>query len=107
MKFPGKWEFPGGKVEPGEAAQAALQRELSEELALPSRVLDHFHDAPFGEHTIAAYWVEPLGEPRPLEHEGLAWSTAADLLTYELLPADVEIAERLVALRGNEWPTGG
>lgn len=107
MRFAGKWEFPGGKVEPGEEPSLALARELREELALQTRVLEHFYDAPYGQHTIAAYWVQPQSEPTPLEHAELIWSPASKLQEFDLLPADVEIAARLALLEETKWPTGG
>lgn len=96
-----KWEFPGGKVEPGEAPAAALLRELAEELgctAVITRTLDPFlHD-----YTRVVIEMFPfvchlaLGSPPPaaLEHAALRWVRPNELVGFDLAPADWPVVAR-------------
>lgn len=96
----GLWEFPGGKLDEGEAPADAVRRELAEELALDVvDVSDALHavsdsGAPF---VIHFHPVSVRGEARALEHEEVGWFTLDELATMELAPAD----ERFVT-----WLTG-
>lgn len=99
--LPNFWEFPGGKVEPGEAPPAALARELHEELgvrATVGRIWDVMHHA-YPEYEVVmlvyACTLEPGQEPRPVEVQDLAWVPPERLGSYEILPADEPLVDRL------------
>ncbi|WP_241385252.1 (deoxy)nucleoside triphosphate pyrophosphohydrolase [Rhodococcus sp. CH91] len=87
----GLWELPGGKVETGESAEAALVRELREELGVEVRGAERIGPAvPLaGGLELCAYRVELVsGVPEPLDHAALRWVTADELDEMDLVPAD-------------------
>lgn len=96
----GMWEFPGGKVEPGESEPEALARECVEELAVRVEIGDRVgRDVKMahGRSVLKVYAARLLGdaEPQPLEHSGLRWLSAAELDSVTWLPADAPIVAAL------------
>lgn len=99
----GRWEFPGGKAEPGETDQEALHREVSEELgvqvALGAQVRSaEVADWPITERHIMRLWFAQItaGEPQPLvEHDALQWVSPAEFAALDWLDGDVAIVEHL------------
>lgn len=98
----GMWEFPGGKVEPGEAELDALIRECEEELGVGIEVLERLGEdilLPSGA-AVLKVWTARLvrGEPIALEHAELRWLSAAELDDVPWLPADAPLVEALRAV---------
>lgn len=96
----GFWEFPGGKVEPGENEQTCLKRELSEELDIEIEVGDFITESHYvyehGEFLLKAFEVHMIrGEPTLTVHDQIAWVEPVDLEKYPLAPADIPIAKTL------------
>jgi 8-oxo-dGTP diphosphatase len=89
----GGWEFPGGKVEPGESDQAAAVREIEEELGVRITVGSVLEgEQPIGnQYVLRIYLAELAGyewSPTLREHAEIRWVRAADLGTLDWLPAD-------------------
>ncbi len=98
-----KWEFPGGKVEPGEDPRAALARELREELAIEAVIdeeITRYEYAYDGRPPILLIFyrvAEYTGEPQNLEFEQLTWAERPRLPQFDFLEGDVDFVRRLAA----------
>ena len=103
----GLWEFPGGKVEPGESPEHALVRELAEELGIEIAAAD-LAPLTFASHAYPDFHLlMPLflcrrwrGEVRPHEGQELLWVKPAELLSYAMPSADEPLKALLPALLG-------
>ena len=102
MNLPLKWEFPGGKVEPGEDEKATIVREIKEELHLDIEVVKRLkpveHDYPTFRIRLVPFIANVVGGKLLLEeHADAKWVTVDDLDQYDWAPADVLIVEQLKA----------
>ncbi|HIZ37646.1 MAG TPA: (deoxy)nucleoside triphosphate pyrophosphohydrolase [Candidatus Ruania gallistercoris] len=104
----GQWEFAGGKVEPGEDPQAALHRELAEELGVRVQLGEPILPAQGVEwpilhgHAMRIWFAQIVtGQPEPLaDHDELRWLPVADLYQVPWLEPDLPIVDAVSALVG-------
>lgn len=97
----GGWEFPGGKVEPGEGEAEALVRECREELGVEVAVGRRIGgDWPLGAAYVMRVYLASLvaGEPRPKEHQALRWLTPGEYGEVAWLAADLPVAAAVADL---------
>ncbi len=99
----GLWEFPGGKVEPGETIEACLTRELEEELGLLAtvneKVLATTHDYPDRRVELHFLRCHTTSEPEPRLGQEMRWATRQELGELPFPPADSELIEILTGER--------
>ena len=99
-EFKGGWEFPGGKVEPGETSEQALVREIREELDTEiavEKLLDTIeYDYPSFHLSMDCFWAKIVsGELVLKEHKDAKWLMRDEIDKVEWLPADVSLVEKL------------
>jgi 8-oxo-dGTP diphosphatase len=99
------WEFPGGKMHDDESEEAALQRELQEELGvrvtIMQRLTPRFHRYREFSLTLIPYrCILAEGEPAALEHMAIQWIRPKDIPRFTFPAADLPVLEEYLALRG-------
>jgi 8-oxo-dGTP diphosphatase len=102
-----QWEFPGGKVEPGEEPAAGLIRELREELDIQARIGERMASYPVnypGRTPIELLFYRVIdfdGEPRNLSFESIVWAQPEELPGYDFLEGDRDFVRRLADAVGS------
>ena len=98
--YKGWWEFPGGKMEPGETQEQAIRREIAEELnvqiCVERKVCTVEYDYPQFHLLMHCFWCSMAGGELELkEHESAQWLERSQWESVEWLPADVEVVKEL------------
>jgi 8-oxo-dGTP diphosphatase len=96
--LPGKWEFPGGKVAPGEDLSQALIREIQEELSVKIKVVREFDRSTTGEIELVCF-VCDLAEEKPTssnDHSELRWVSEEDLAALDWSEADLPAVKKIL-----------
>jgi len=96
-----KWEFPGGKIEPGEDAASCLKREIKEELDLDIEVGSELmvveHQYPDRKVVLHCHWCRYLrGEAKALECVSFKWVSAGEMKSYDFAEADRPVVDFLL-----------
>ena len=96
----GMWEFPGGKIEPGETVAECIMREIQEELAIEITVGEHLitieHTYPAFQITLIVHHCQHIsGIPQPIESDEIRWVNVCDLDRYNLPLANVAIIKAI------------
>ena len=98
-EFEGGWEFPGGKVEPGESPETAIVREIHEELDAQIAVDDFLvqveHDYPTFHLSMKCYLCSLESNFQLLEHHAAKWLSRENIDAVDWLPADVKVVDAL------------
>ena len=98
MRLPLKWEFPGGKIEPGESAEECLQREVTEELGVHVKVClalsPHMHQYNTFSFTLYPFVCTIIsGEITLREHAALIWLSPQELIVLNWADADIPVID--------------
>jgi len=98
----GKWEFPGGKIEPGESPEACLRRELREEFDVEATIGEtlghHVHRYDFGTVALTAFRVTDVcGTLRLNDHQEVRWAAPEALGDFDFAPADLPFVAMIQA----------
>jgi 8-oxo-dGTP diphosphatase len=96
----GLWEFPGGKIEPGETVEACIEREIQEELAIEitvgKQLISIDHTYPTFHLTLTVHHCQHIsGIPQPIESEEIRWVNIGDLNNYQFPAANIAIINAL------------
>jgi 8-oxo-dGTP diphosphatase len=96
----GKWEFPGGKIEPGESPEHSLARELDEELSVRAHIGEFlcatFFEADGVSLELLVYRVDRVeGEPALREHDEIRWVRPEELASFDLADSDRMVVKAL------------
>lgn len=109
MSLPLKWEFPGGKIDPGESAEECLVRELREELRILVRLKQklpasthHYPSVTVTLHPFVCTMV--TGHAEPQEHDTVTWFDPEALRTLDWAQADVPVLSAYLAARRKDAP---
>jgi len=100
-----KWEFPGGKLEPGETPQECLKREIQEEFDVDVEVSDFFAESIYeynsGTIKLMAFWCKWISGDFILKvHSQIVWANYSELDLYDYAPADIPLVEKLKLVMG-------
>ena len=102
MKQGGLWEFPGGKIEPGETASDCIRREFMEELGMTLQLGDYYGEMTYTYPDIGVFHFDTFwatcDNPAPNRmdaHEQIAWVSPVELPLYQFCPADVPLVREL------------
>lgn len=101
MRLPLKWEFPGGKIEPNETAEACISRELREELNIEIEILDKLTPSPFNYENFSINLIPFVvtfksGNVLLHEHKDFRWTKIEQLMEFDWAPADIPILEEFL-----------